>query len=222
MDAEGHFCTHGTFVDNTRIKTYNSLCALALYRFGAECGRDDYQQAAVRSISAAVAQQTANGWFDNNCFSRIEAPFVHSIGYTLQAILEVGILENRDDFIDAARRGIDPLLRCMSRKGYVAGRFYSDWRPALLSSCLTGSAQLAVVCYQLAGRVREPSYRAAADRLVNYLKALQTIDSTNAAINGALAGSFPFFGDYMTAGFPNWATKFFLDALMLQDQAQEG
>jgi len=35
---------------------------------------------------------------------------------------------------------------------------------------------------------------------------------------GAVAGSFPLFGGYMRAGYPNWATKYFLDALLLQAQ----
>jgi hypothetical protein len=51
---------------------------------------------------------------------------------------------------------------------------------------------------------------------VNFLKPLQRLDSDSADINGALPGSFPFFGEYMTAGYPNWATKYLLDALMLQ------
>jgi hypothetical protein len=59
-------------------------------------------------------------------------------------------------------------------------------------------------------------YWEAAERLVNYLKPLQLLDSPNHALNGALPGSFPFFGNYMTAGYPNWATKYLLDALLLQ------
>jgi hypothetical protein len=42
------------------------------------------------------------------------------------------------------------------------------------------------------------------------------LHSPNRALNGALAGSFPIFGAYMPAGYPNWATKYFLDALLLQ------
>ena len=58
-----------------------------------------------------------------------------------------------------------------------------------------------------------------ADRLVDYLKGLQVLDSACAEVNGALAGSFPLFGGYMRAGYPNWATKYLLDALMLQSAA---
>ena len=55
----------------------------------------------------------------------------------------------------------------------------------------------------------------AADALVGALKALQTLESPNPALNGAIAGSFPLFGGYMRAGYPNWATKYFVDTLLL-------
>jgi hypothetical protein len=135
----------------------------------------------------------------------------------LQGILEVGILAGREEFVEAVRLGTDPLINRMSRTGFLYGRFYADWEPAVFSSCLTGAAQLAVVCYRLYEHLDESKYRVAADCIVNYLKALQVLDSANESINGALAGSFPLFGGYMTAGYPNWATKYFLDSLLLQE-----
>ena len=44
------------------------------------------------------------------------------------------------------------------------------------------------------------------------------VNSSHPALDGALAGSFPVLGEYMPGGYPNWATKYFLDALMLQDR----
>jgi hypothetical protein len=60
--------------------------------------------------------------------------------------------------------------------------------------------------------------KAAADTLVDFLKALQALDSPDPGMNGAIPGSFPLFGGYMRAGHPNWATKYFIDALLLQDR----
>ncbi|MGF1595582.1 MAG: hypothetical protein ACFCVK_01410 [Acidimicrobiales bacterium] len=36
-------------------------------------------------------------------------------------------------------------------------------------------------------------------------------------IRGAIKGSHPIWGRYAPLGYPNWATKFFLDALLLLD-----
>ena len=220
MTEEGYFRTNGQFVASNSVKTYNCLCAWALYRLGDCTLEDRYRQAAVRAIEAALRQQHANGWFANNCLDRPEAPLLHTIGYTLQGILEVGILAGREDVVAALMRGVEPILSRISPKGFLPGRFYSDWEPASFSSCLTGSAQLAVVCYRLHEHTGVGKYQSAADRLLNFLKALQALDAPCPAINGALAGSFPIFGSYMTAGYPNWASKYFLDGLMFQDRLQ--
>ena len=217
LGEDGHFQSHGTEVTMHRIKTYNCLCAWALYRHGQHRHESRYRDAAVVAVEAAVAQQTPRGWLRDNCLTRPEAPLVHTIGYALQGILEVGVLAGRSDFVEAAVRGAEPVLARMKPSGFLHGRFYDDWEPAGFSSCLTGSAQLAVVCYRLHEVTGSPAYRIAADRLVDYLKPLQALDTAEPALNGALGGSFPLFGSYMTAGYPNWATKYLLDALMLQD-----
>ena len=217
MGEDGHFRTHGPFVTQHRVKTYNSLCAWSLYRFGDYTGEERYRRAAVRSVEAAVGEQRPNGWFANNCLQRAEAPLLHTIGYTLQGVLEVGLLAKSERFVAAARRGVEPLLGRIAPNGFLHGCFYADWEPATWSSCLTGQAQLAVVCYRLAEVTGDRRYRDHADRMVDFLKALQCLDSADPGINGALAGSFPILGSYMPGGYPNWATKYFLDALMLQD-----
>ena len=221
LGEDGHFQSHGAFVSDAKIKTYNCLCAWALYRFGEDVNDNKYKQAAIRTTEASISQQQENGWFANNCLTRPEAPLLHTIGYTLQGILEVGVLAKRDDFIDAVIRGTDPILLSMRPNGFLYGRYSADWEPACFSSCLTGNAQLAIVCYRLFEVTGVHRYKDYADKIVNYLKALQILDSENQAINGAIPGSFPIVGSYMTLGYPNWATKYFLDSLLLQERLSE-
>jgi hypothetical protein len=55
--------------------------------------------------------------------------------------------------------------------------------------------------------------------VLNYLKALQQTSATssgNEEIIGAIGGSFPLLGAYMPNGYPGWAVKFYLDALLQQ------
>ncbi len=218
LDENGYFKTNGQYVSTGELKTYTCLCAWAMYRFGLLVGDSRYLEAAIRSIEAALEQQQSNGWFAHNCLSYSKAPLTHTIGYALQGILEVGVLSGRDDFITAARRGVDPILDKIAMNGYLSGRFYSDWAPASFSSCLTGSAQIAVVCFRLAEITGEAHYALNANKLVDFLKSLQALNLSNPALNGAIAGSFPLLGEYMRSGYPNWATKYYLDALMLQDR----
>ncbi len=221
LGDDGHFQTHGTFVVGHRIKTYNCLCAWPLYRFGEDVRDERYQEAAVKAVEAALGQQQANGWFSNNCLTNPKAPILHTIAYTLQGILEVGLLAGRENFVASVRRGTDPLLQQITPEGFLRGSFFENWRPNIYSSCLTGNAQLAVICYRLYKHTGDSKYEIAGNRLLNYLKALQVLDSDTPEINGAIPGSFPLSGCYMTAGYPNWATKYFLDALLLEDRHQD-
>ena len=215
---DGHFRTHGPFVSQDKVKTYNCLCAWALYRFGHIVDEQRYRDAAVRSVAAAVKEQNAVGWYARNCLDRPDAPLTHTIGYSAQGIFETGLLAGRDDFIASARRCVDAFMTCIRDDGFVRGRFYDNWQPACFSSCLTGNAQMAIVCYRLFEQCGEPKYRQAADRLMNFLQGLQQTDSGDPALDGAIAGSHPVGGDYMTYGYPNWATKYLLDGLLLQER----
>jgi hypothetical protein len=219
LNDHGYFRTNGEYVAADTIKVYNVLCAWAMYRFGALTGSDTHKQAAIRAVEGALKQQKQNGWIANNCLDDPTAPLVHTIGYTLQGILEVGLLARRDDFVEAASRGGRPLAAAIKANGFLAGRFRADWSPAVSWSCLTGSAQFAIVCYRLAKARGDASWREAADRLVDFLKGVQRVDGVEPGVNGAIAGAFPIFGDYQRGGYPNWATKYLLDALMLQADA---
>jgi hypothetical protein len=216
--ADGHFRSQGNFVTGGPIKTYNCLSAWALYRFGELTNREVCKAAAVSAVEASVREQAENGWFRNNDLTRPDVPLLHTIAYALQGILEVGVLTGRSSWIEAARRGTDPVLDRMEESGFLHGRYRSNWEPAAYSSCLTGSAQVAVVCYRLAEITGDQRYAHSGDRILNFLKALQILDSEDPGVSGAIPGSFPIFGHYMTAGYPNWATKYFLDGLLLQEQ----
>ena len=191
IDENGYFRTNGDYVSASEVKTYTCLCAWAMYRFGMLANEQHYQTAAIKIIEAALRQQQANGWFAHNCLTRSAAPLTHTIGYTLQGVLEVGAAAQRSDFVVAASLTADKLIAHISRRGLLAARFYEDWEPAAFSSCLTGNAQIAIVCYRLFELTGAAKYQQAADKLVNTLKKLQVLESPNAAINGALAGSFP-------------------------------
>lgn len=220
VNPEGYFRTNGEFVARDEIKTYNVLCAWGMYRCGDLAGDGSARDAAVRVTEAAVRLQHENGWFASNCLSDPDRPLLHTIGYTLQGVLEVGVLANRQDFVDAARRGLDPVLANMSTNGFLPSRYDRTWRPAARYCCLTGSAQTAVVAYRIAELLGDDFYRGAADRIVDFLKAFQLTECVDPGIAGALAGSFPMFAEYKPGGYPNWATKYLLDALMLQAQVK--
>jgi hypothetical protein len=191
-------------------------CAWALYRAGLASGRKAYCRAALRAVDSVLHLQQVNGWFAPGRVASPRAPLVHTIAGALQGVLEVGLLAGRSDLLDAARRGTAPLIAAVRRDGFLPGRFDRDWRPVVRWSCLSGSAQLAVVCYRLFEHDRDLRYLDAADRLLDFLKALQPLGPAEAPYRGALPGSHPVAGGCTPLRFPNWATKYLLDALLLQ------
>jgi uncharacterized protein YyaL (SSP411 family) len=218
LTPEGYFRTNGEFVTPGVVKVYNCLCGWALYLFGEDAREERYRAAAVRAAEGAMRKQQPNGWIADNCLTDPAAPLTHTIGYTLQGMLEIGVLARRPDLVEAARKGVEPLVQRLSLTGRLAGRYRADWSPGVRSTCLTGSAQIAIVLYRLSEELGDRRWAEAAHRIVDWLKASQVVDSADPSLNGALAGSLPIFGEYMTGGYPNWATKYFLDALMLQEK----
>ena len=43
------------------------------------------------------------------------------------------------------------------------------------------------------------------------------VRSRSVDLDGALAGSFPIWGRYAPLQYPNWATKFLADAIMIRE-----
>jgi uncharacterized protein YyaL (SSP411 family) len=190
--------------------------AWSLYRAGLATGRRKYCRSSLRVAEAVLPFQRPNGWFAPGRAASGRAPLVHTMAATLRGLLELGLLAGRTDLVDAVRRGTTPLIGATRRDGFLAGRFDDGWRPAVRWSCLSGTAQLAAVCYRLFEHDHDLRYLEAADRLLDYLKALQPLGPGGVAYRGALPGSHPLAAGCAPLAFPNWATKHFLDALLLQ------
>ena len=216
LTDEGLFVTNGEFVSRAAIKIYNVLCAWALYRFGNTTGEGRFRDKAVKAVEGALRFQNSRGWFAENCLSDPARPLTHTIGYTAQGVLEVGIEAGRDDFVAASDACVRGAMGAMRANGFLPGRLDSRWQAAARWSCLTGAAQIAIVAYRLCQIRGVTAYGDAADRLMNFLKAVQRVDTGAPGIDGAIAGAYPIMAAYMPAGYPNWATKYMLDALMLQ------
>jgi hypothetical protein len=214
LDDYSFFKTNGAFVSQGETKTYNCLCAWSMLRMARFTGDIDLERVSVRVVESALRRQQSNGWFSNNCLGMSSVPLTHTLGYTLQGVFEVGVLAEREDFIAAAELGLVNALKRTLSNGFLAGRFDKHWKPAANLVCLTGSCQLAVVAYRFVELFGKSSLLAAADRLMSFVKATQSLDGEDPNVIGAIAGSYPILGGYMTGGYPNWATKYFIDALL--------
>ncbi len=202
--------------------TYNVRSAAALLLAGKQFDEARWVTAALRNFDWALTQQADNGWFDHNCLTDHARPLTHTIGYTLEALLDAAELSGREDYIAAVRRASDHLIGAVRDDGFLAGRFDAAWRPVVRWSCLTGSSQLALVWFRLSGVTGDPKYATSARRAIGYVRATQKVGPVGCpaapgdGIRGGIKGSHPIWGGYDPFRFPNWATKFFIDALLAE------
>jgi hypothetical protein len=132
-----------------------------------------------------------------------------------------GALLGEERFYAAAMKTARALVDRQRPDGSLAGRFDEAWTPTGRWSCLTGDAQTAIVCFRLYEATHDRTWRDAAAKINRFLMSVQPTDSPNVGILGGIAGSYPIWGEYAPFEFPNWAAKFFADALMLETRLAE-
>ena len=196
--------------------TYNTRGTWALLATGLIAGEPNLVAAATKHLDWALRQQTASGWFENNAFTPDRLPFTHTIAYTIRGFLECGVLSGDERYLEAARRAASAVALAQRADGWIAGTFDREWRAGASYACLTGSAQMALDWIRLAQEGLPGDFRDHARRAIEYVKRRQRLDESDVAVRGAVAGSAPIWGRYSMFEFPNWAAKFFADALMME------
>jgi hypothetical protein len=75
---------------------------------------------------------------------------------------------------------------------------------------------MAICWFRLAALTGHTELRDRARAANSFNMSIQDIASPDLNIRGGIKGSHPISGDYMKWRYPNWAAKFFMDALMLE------
>lgn len=200
--------------DETHV--YNIRVAWALLEVSRVTGNEGYRTHMEGFLEWALKQELHRGWFKYNCLNDNKYPLLHTIAYSVQGFLESGMILKDDRCINAAIRTSEELINHVSSNGRMPGRFDSDWKPSTRWSCLTGMAQSSIIwqrLYTITGNVK---FKAASEKVNNFLKKTHDISSKNPGIRGGIKGSFPLNGAYGRYRVLNWATKFYIDALLLE------
>ncbi len=196
--------------------TYNTRVAWAMLRWARRSGDEQAERAARDHLDWACSCQRGNGWFANCTFRPGTKPSTHAIAYTLRGLLESYCLTGEERWLVAVKRAAEALVAPLDEYRLMPASFDQDWRPAVAYSCLTGTAQLGGVWLRLHQETGDPRWLNAGLRAVEQAAARQEAVHWP-PVRGALAGSFPLWGRYAPLQYPNWATKFLADALMIYD-----
>jgi rhamnogalacturonyl hydrolase YesR len=178
-------------------------------------------KAVTRNIEWALGNQKAKGWFENNAFEARNDPFLHTIAYTIEGLLECAALTRNKTWFEAAIKPAEVLLIKFETEGPLSGIYNDKWKGTAEYRCLTGEAQMSVCWLRLFQLTGEGKYSDAALKLNDALKNLQNSKSKNRGIRGGIKGSHPIWGGYSPFVYPNWAANFFARALMLGDTLGE-
>ena len=92
--------------------TYNTRVAWALIELGSEIKEEKYILSGKKNIELALSKQLDNGGFSDNCLNVPENPLLHTIVYATRGILESGICLDKTEYINAALKTLDSLIKC--------------------------------------------------------------------------------------------------------------
>ena len=195
--------------------TYNTRGTWALVATALIAGDRRLRDAAVRNLDWASRQQQASGWFAHNAFTPDRLPFTHTIAYAIRGFLECGVLLENDRYVQAAVKAARAMAKVQRADGWLAGTYDDGWRAGATYCCLTGVAQMSLNWIRIAQATGADDLRDNARRAIAFLKGRQSLSHADPIVRGAIAGSVPIWGRYSMFEFPNWAAKFFADALMM-------
>jgi hypothetical protein len=201
-----------------RVKVIDTRVAWSLLVVASATNSPAYESAARRNLNWAVSLQLANGWFRHAAFDVASDPFTHTIAYTAEGLLESGLLLSEPSYLAAAEKVGLALLAKLRPDGWLASSYNESWESNSRSSCLTGNCQVALLWMRLFEQSGDAAYLDAAQRTLTFVASTQDLTTGNPFIRGAIGGSLPMYGSYERLKYPNWAAKFFIDALLMLER----
>ncbi|MBN2487380.1 MAG: hypothetical protein JXB34_15500 [Bacteroidales bacterium] len=226
MDDDGKW-SKNTF--NNIPHAYNVRVTWALLKVAALTGNNTFYAAAIKNINWVLSQYKENAWFGYMSFSLDKQPLTHTIAYTLRGLLECSFLVEgalKNEILEKVTKAslqiknyylLNEDAAISKSRGFLPGTFNNKWKSGDGYSCLTGNVQMAIIWMKLYKINGDKSFFDVAVKNIEQVKSTQNLNSHNSGINGGIAGSYPIWGKYTNFGYPNWAAKFFADAIMLKN-----
>lgn len=196
--------------------TYNTRTAWSLLSLHRISGDERYLKGARRNLEWALLQQESDGWLRHNQFSPGMPVNMHGLAYAAEGFVEAYMQTGDRRYLEAGERVALQVLRLFEAGGKLPAELDAGWRPLVSYSCVTGNIQFAIIWMRLHQLLGHRRFFDAACEMITWAKRLHRLGGVSAGVRGAVKGSHPVFGRYQRFQFPNWAAKFFADALMLK------
>lgn len=220
QDADGAW---RQYFFNNITSTHSAYLACWLAELGVLTENSAYLESARRNLAWVLSHLVPEtGWIELAGYDREQQnareALTHSIAYTLMGALRSARALGDKAAISRIRQSARPPARLLLNQKQLPAVLDWQWRARTPYACLTGNAQMAELWLTLHGMEPDADFREAARHALNIVKQTQSLDNPNPAIRGGIPGSNPIWGAYIFMGLPNWAAKFFVDAMLLLDQ----
>jgi hypothetical protein len=222
QDPDGAWRRHASKYARPGVNLYDARTAWGLLDAFSITKEQRVRDAAVRNLNYVVSRQQPNGWFPDCCLDDDQRPLLHTLAYTMEGLVQSGLMLGEERFVVSARKAADALLARQRGDGSLAGRFDMNWRPVCRWSCLTGDVQTALVWLALYQKNREEKYLAAARAINRFVMGTQDLVAQDLGIRGGVKGSHPIWAEYGSFEYLNWAAKFLVDALIVENRLRQG
>jgi len=222
LDEDGVWRRGNSRFANSRATLYNARAAWALAEAGRRLGAPEFRAAAAKALRAVARHQHDDGWFPDCCLSDPQRPLLHTIAYTIRGLLEGGRVLEDEQLVAAAARAAERIALAVGPDGRLPGRFAAEWRGAATWSCLTGQVQMANIWLRLFDITNDRAWLEPVGPVLHFVKSTQNRTSPDLGVRGGIKGSSPLGGEYGPYQVLNWATKFFVDALLRDERRVAG
>jgi hypothetical protein len=222
LDADGLWRRGNSRFADPQATLYNARVAWALAEAGTRLMEPEFTAAAARNLHAVARRQHDNGWIPDCCLSDPQRPLLHTLAYAIRGLLEGGRVLKDDYLIGRAALAGQRLAATVRGDGWMAGRYRADWSPAARWSCLTGEAQMANNWMRLFQITGDEQWLRPVPAVLRFLQATQNRTTRDPGLRGGIKGSAPLSAEYGTHQVLNWATKFFVDAMIRVEVIRAG
>jgi len=200
---------------NTQKHTYYSRVAAAMLHYAVISNDYVVEKVAMKHIAWVLSEQKENGFFQKSSFLEDVAPYLHTIIYVLEGLLDIYDLTNDKVILEAVLKNANVFKEISLKRDLIlCSQYDENFNCVNKERCITGLAQWAGVALRLFEITDNEEYLQCAKNTLFYLKAKQIKSSV---MRGGFSASVPFLGKYGSFDFVNWSNKFFIDTLLKYD-----
>jgi hypothetical protein len=192
--------------------SYYSRAIWAVVRVGKALQLPDVEPKMKQALAYYAQRFQSDGSISDWGFFPGKPAVTHTIAYTLEGFFESALLLQETEILDKTLHSLRTLMKQHDQDGKMAGSYGHGWKGNFKFTCVTGCAQLSVLCRRAGAHTGDPYFNDKAQALLNEIIHCQHF-GRNQNTWGAVPGSRPFWGPYQRGRYPNWAAKFYLDAM---------